>query len=183
MLKQQLDKDVDHSMTPCGKCGTTGAPFKVRCESHGYTVVGKGTIPALWNRVSREEEIYRILASAQASAVTVFLGTIDMAQSYHLHGAGTIRHMLLMGYAGEPLSEAQVREKVHAVKSALAEIRNLGVFHNDVRPANALWNEESGRVLMIDFERSKVIRRPTDALKRTRESTDESVKRQRLIAG
>lgn len=80
-LKQQLDKDVDRHCEPFGECGRTGAPFRVHCESHGYTFVGKGTTSSLWHIVSRETMFYQVLGSAQGSAVPVFLGAIDMALS------------------------------------------------------------------------------------------------------
>jgi hypothetical protein len=57
-LEQQLDKDVDRHCKPFGGCGRTGAPFKVRLESHGYTFVGKGTTSSLWHIVLRETLFY-----------------------------------------------------------------------------------------------------------------------------
>ncbi|KAH8434443.1 uncharacterized protein LDX57_012090 [Aspergillus melleus] len=100
MLKAQLDQDLDHNCTPmgpCGSCGKSGAPFRIICSTLGYTVVGKGTTPKRWRMVSREAEAYGVLKDAQGSAVPVFLGAINLAQTYFLHGAGRIRHMLLMG--------------------------------------------------------------------------------------
>ena len=52
--------------------------------------------------------IYRILRKAQGSAVPVFLGIIDLAMTYFLHGAGEIRHMLLMAWAGEKISGSEL---------------------------------------------------------------------------
>ncbi|EDN04030.1 conserved hypothetical protein [Histoplasma mississippiense (nom. inval.)] len=40
------------------------------------------------------------------------------------------------------------------------EIRMLGVVHKDLRSANMLWNDELRRVLIIDFHRSDIDRRP-----------------------
>lgn len=37
---------------------------------------------------------YRILRKARLSAMPVFLGMIDLARIYFLHGAGEIRHTL-----------------------------------------------------------------------------------------
>lgn len=51
-------------------------------------VIGEGTTLGLWKEVSRK---------AQASAVPVFVGTVDLAEIYLLHGAGQIRYMLVMG--------------------------------------------------------------------------------------
>lgn len=87
ILKQQLDNDVVHHCEPLGDCGATGAPFKLGCESHGYTFIGKGTTSKLWDTVSGERQLYETLRSAQGSAGTVFLGLINLAQSYFLHGA------------------------------------------------------------------------------------------------
>ncbi|KAJ5788385.1 hypothetical protein N7457_003375 [Penicillium paradoxum] len=96
-LKGQLDENVDRC-TPLGDCGAYGAPFKLTCLVYGYTVVGKGTTSGLWKEVSREAQVYQILRKAQGSAVPIFLGTIDLAKIYFLHGAGEIRHMLVMGW-------------------------------------------------------------------------------------
>ncbi|KAJ5641197.1 hypothetical protein N7490_005197 [Penicillium lividum] len=96
-LKKQLDENIDRC-TPIGKCGAYGAPFKLHCSQYGYTVIGKGTTSDLWKQVSREAQIYQILRKAQGSAVPVFLGMIDLEKIYFLHGAGPIRHMLVMGW-------------------------------------------------------------------------------------
>jgi hypothetical protein len=181
-LKQQLDKDVDHSCEPFGECGRTGAPFKLRCESYGYTFVGKGTTSSLWHIVSREAMFYKILDSVQGSVVPVFLGAIDMAQSYFLHGAGEIQHMLLMAWGGEPLAESQWETKLHAVKRSHGKIYKLGVHHGDVRPPNTLWNSELNRVLIIDFHKSELTKGQVGMSKRKSESMDNYAKRQRLLA-
>lgn len=169
ILKQQLDNDVDHHCEPFGECGATGAPFKLRCESHGYTFIGKGTTSKLWDTVSGEQQFYGILRSAQGSAVTVFLGLIDMAQSYFLHGAGEIQHMLLMAWAGERLTQSQWQDKLNAVKRSHAKIRELGVSHGDVRRSNTLWNSELNRILIIDFHKAELIKKQTNVLKRKSE--------------
>jgi hypothetical protein len=180
ILKQQLDKDVDHHCEPFGSCGASGAPFKLRCASYGYTFVGKGTTSRLWSTVAREEQFYQILGSAQGSAVTVFLGALDMAQSYFLHGAGEIQHMLLMAWAGEPLTQSQWGNERNAVKRSHAKIWELGVLHGDVRRPNTLWNSELNRVLIIDFHKSKLLKTQTGMSKRKNELMENSPKRLRL---
>jgi hypothetical protein len=180
ILKQQLDKDVDHHCEPFGSCGASGAPFKLRCISHGYTFVGKGTTSQLWSTVSREAQFYQILRSAQGSAVTVFLGALDMAQSYFLHGAGEIQHMLLMAWGGEHLSQSQWQDKLSGVKKSHATIRELGVRHGDVRRPNTLWNSELNRVLIIDFHKSELLKTQTKMPRRKNELMESSAKRLRL---
>ncbi|KAJ5569585.1 uncharacterized protein N7459_009015 [Penicillium hispanicum] len=161
LLKQQMDEIIDRCI-PFGSCGSYGAPFKLTCFPHGYTVVGKGTTSGLWKKfVSREAEIYHILREAQGSAVPVFFGTIDLAKIYFLHGAGQIRHMLVMGWAGESTAgleqTADLRREIERSKQ---RIRALGVRHLDLRPDNILWNAELGRALIIDFHRSELDSRP-----------------------
>ncbi|DAA77115.1 TPA_exp: Uncharacterized protein A8136_6881 [Trichophyton benhamiae CBS 112371] len=160
LINEQLDKNLDIDCTPmgnCGECGATGAPFKITCTEYGYTVVGKGTTTHLWGVVSREAEIYRFLKQAQGSAIPVFLGTIDLAMTYYLHGAGRIRHMLLMGWAGEHIDEENVDRTVRReVSKSKKEIRSLGLLHGDLRWQNILWNAELNRALIIDFDASQM---------------------------
>ncbi|OJD21464.1 hypothetical protein ACJ73_07194 [Blastomyces percursus] len=157
----QLDRDLDHNCTPFGTCGSYGAPFKITCAAYGYTLVGKGTTAGLWKVVSREAEIYRVLQKAQGSAVPVFLGRIDLKLFFFLHGAEDIRHMLLMSWAGESIENVEDKEVLrHEISRSKKEIRILGVLHKDLRSANMLWNDELRRVLIIDFHRSELDRRP-----------------------
>lgn len=160
-LKGQLDQDLDHNCSPIGPCGSYGAPFKITCATFGYTVVGKGTTSRLWGEVSREAEVYRVLQRGQGSAVPVFLGAINLARIYFLHGAGKIRHMLLMGWGGISVSNMTLDKTIQrAISRSVKEIRSLGICHQDLRPENILWNAELRRALIIDFHRSTLDCRP-----------------------
>ncbi|KAJ5579932.1 uncharacterized protein N7459_005917 [Penicillium hispanicum] len=186
LLKQQMDEDIDRCI-PFGSCGSYGAPFKLTCSIYGYTVVGKGTTSVLWRKfVSQEADIYHILRRAQGSAVPVFLGKIDLAKIY-FRGGGEIRHMLVMGWAGESIAKLEHTSDLRReIERSNKEIRTLGVRHLDLRPDNILWNAELGRALIIDFHQSKLDRRPTTdrskSLKRFRYKTEMSeAKRARVI--
>jgi serine/threonine protein kinase len=150
-LKAQLDENIDRC-TPLGSCGVYGAPFKLTCATYGYTVIGKGTTSGLWKEVSREAQVYQLLQRVQGSAVPIFLGTIDLAKMYFLHGAGEIRHMLVMGWGGESTAKMEpapwLRQEIHKSKK---EIEDLGIIHEDLQRDNILWNKELGRALIIDF--------------------------------
>ncbi|KAI1961103.1 hypothetical protein LOZ58_003591 [Ophidiomyces ophidiicola] len=185
LLEQQLDHDLDHNCTPFGTCGSYGAPFKITCGTYGYTVVGKGTTSRLWKEVSREADIYRVLQKAQGTAVPVFLGAIDLNLIYFLHGAGEIRHMLLMGWGGESLERVEESSMLrHEISRSKRKIRELGVVHDDLRRENMLWNNELHRVLIIDFHRSHADRRPSEKrIKSLKGSSDQmgAPKRPRLL--
>ncbi|KAL4931879.1 uncharacterized protein BDV17DRAFT_279971 [Aspergillus undulatus] len=161
LLNAQLDEDIDRC-TPLSGCGSYGAPFKLTCVEYGYTVIGKGTTSGLWKEVSREAEVYQILRKAQGSAVPVFLGTIDLAKIYFLHGAGEIRHMLVMGWGGENTASMELTPWLHReIRRSNKEIKALGIIHEDLRRDNVLWNKELGRALIIDFHRYTLKCRPT----------------------
>jgi Lipopolysaccharide kinase (Kdo/WaaP) family len=183
LLKKQLDWDLDHNCTPFGVCGSYGAPFKITCAKYGYTVVGKGTTSRLWKEVSREAEVYQVLRKVQGVAVPVFLGAIDLDMIYFLHGAGEIRHMLLMAWGGESIRAGEMLVEISRSKK---RIRKLGVVHGDLRLPNMLWNEEVGEVMIIDFHRSQIdsqlVREHAQSLKRSRtlQEAGES-KRRRLL--
>ncbi|KAF4769974.1 hypothetical protein HAV15_011592 [Penicillium sp. str.  len=63
---------------------------------------------------------------AQGSAIPVFLGVIDLANVYFLHGAGDIRHMLLMGWGGGDLSHLKPEKSLRpAIERSLKEINSF----------------------------------------------------------
>ncbi|KAJ5129287.1 uncharacterized protein N7515_005326 [Penicillium bovifimosum] len=161
LLKAQLDENIDRCI-PLGGCGGYGAPFKLTCIEYGYTVIGKGTTSGLWKEVSGEAQIYQILRKVQGSAVPVFLGTIDLAKIYFLHGAGEIRHMLVMGWGGQSTASMELAPWLrHEIRKSNREIKALGIIHDDLSRDNILWNEELGRALIIDFHRSTLKCLPT----------------------
>lgn len=128
---------------------------------YGYTVLRKGATPGLWKEVSREAQVYRVLRKAQGSAVPVFLGTIDLAKIYFLHGAGQIRHILVMGWGGESTATMELTQRLRReIQKSNNEIKALGIIHEDLRRDNVFWSEELGRALIIDFHRSTLKCRP-----------------------
>jgi serine/threonine protein kinase len=41
---------------------------------------------------------------------------------------------------------------------AVTKLLGRGVEHRDVRPPNVLWNSEIGNVMLVDFERSEILK-------------------------
>ncbi|RDH19272.1 hypothetical protein M747DRAFT_306435 [Aspergillus niger ATCC 13496] len=81
-----------------------------------------------------------------------------MQQTFHLHGVGKIRHMLMMGWGGEPIDEAAYEQGAYKkyLNKALTPIRDLGVLHGDLSAGHILWNEELNRLMLIDFNRCRL---------------------------
>jgi len=141
-LKSQLDDNIDRCI-PFGCCGSYGTPFKLTCSIYGYTAVGKGTTTSgLWKEVCREAQVYQILRKTQASAVPVFLGTIDLAKIYFFHGAGQIRHMIVMGWGGETTAKMELTQGLcREIYKSNKEIKALRITDEALRLDNVLWNE------------------------------------------
>ena len=63
-----------------------------------------------------------------------------MQKTYHLHGAGKIRHMILMGWGGDTIDrvETDVKTENRSIARAEKEIQYLGVLHQDLASRNVL---------------------------------------------
>ncbi|GLA30402.1 hypothetical protein AnigIFM63326_008610 [Aspergillus niger] len=79
-------------------------------------------------------------------------------ETFHLHGVGKIRHMLMMGWGGEPIDEAAYKQGAYKkyLNKALTPVRDLGVLHGDLSAGHILWNEELNRLMLIDFNRCRL---------------------------
>ncbi|KAI9841265.1 MAG: hypothetical protein M1837_000801 [Sclerophora amabilis] len=162
LVQQQLARTLDHDCEPLGKQGARGALFKITLASHGYTFVAKGTVSAFVPNLRYEGEIYRKLRKLQGDVVPVCLGNIDLQHCYY-HDVGVrIVHMLLMSWVGEVADQVpalkgttRLEEETQRSEEALVHER---VLHEDVRGPNVLWSSELQRVMLVDFERSSIIK-------------------------
>ncbi|KAM0805753.1 hypothetical protein BDR22DRAFT_925720 [Usnea florida] len=160
LLRDQLAETMDTHCTPMRKQGARGAMFKLTLASHGYTVVGKGTVQAFVPDLRLENQFYDRLRFVQGSIVPVCLGNFDCVYPYYYHFATEIVHFLLLSWAGEALSSSsQACWDSHAdeIVRMNDQLWSLGVAHGAIRPENVLWNESLGQLMFIDFERSKMI--------------------------
>ncbi|OAA34141.1 Protein kinase-like domain protein [Metarhizium rileyi] len=166
LVQEQLAYSLDHDCEPLemeGKYGMTGTLFKLSLTRYGYTFVGKGTIREFVPLLAREAKVYSRLARLQGEAVPVCLGSIDLTKPYNLTARYAVRfagakivHMLFMSWVGEPVDSTRHAE----VTRSLRLINGEGVVHCDLRDANMLWNEERGRVMVIDFESAELVAPP-----------------------
>ena len=159
LLRDQLAETMDTNCDPMRKQGARGAMFKLTLASHGYTLVGKGTVKAFVPDLRLENQFYDRLHSVQGSIVPVCMGNFDCVYPYYYHFATEIVHFLLLSWAGESLNSIQAcwDSQADQIVKMNDQLWNLGVAHGDIRPENVLWNETLGQLMLIDFERSTMI--------------------------
>jgi hypothetical protein len=160
-IQHQLERSLDYGCEPLGKQGARGALFKLTLYSYGYTFVGKGTVEAFVPALKHEGRIYRHLIGFQGELIPIYLGNISLVNPYFLDFGVRIVHMLLMSWAGERaenLMSGLGRDFVEETRRAVRKLLDYGVEHGDVRSPNVLWNAESKQVMLVDFERSTILK-------------------------
>ena len=162
MVRLQLGTSLDINCKDLGLQGARGALFKVTLASHGYTFVGKATREVFVPDLKHEGRMYGLLRSIQGKKIPVYLGNIDLIMPWRdLHVK--LIHMLLMSWGGEEVNLVHPKRRFDTeIKQFETRLARLGVQHEDLRRPNMLWNEETGGVMFIDFERSIEI--PSTAL-------------------
>ncbi|KAI9778921.1 MAG: hypothetical protein M1816_003803 [Peltula sp. TS41687] len=153
------DIEFDGCFESLDLSGWAGALFRVTLFSHGYTFVGKGTVKPLVPALKKEADVYTRLKKIQGKAVPIYLGSVDLRRAYYLTSLVPIVHVLLMSWSGPDLLDCGVDKQLldEETRRTVREVERLGVRQGDVRPQNLLWNEELGRVILIDFECATII--------------------------
>lgn len=168
LLGKQLELSLDDGVVELGKQGARGMLLQVTMLSYGYTLVCKGTVRAFIKDLEHEAAVYRRLESIQGTSIPVFLGAIDLRplnRTYYYHHRVYIVHMTFLSWGGDALHEADIpvtqRKRVEdEVLRCLHAIHGKGVVHQDMRTANMLYSPETGRVLLVDFERAALLDAP-----------------------
>ncbi|KAK2675190.1 hypothetical protein RAB80_002234 [Fusarium oxysporum f. sp. vasinfectum] len=168
LLWIQLKQSLDDGIRPLGEGGARGVLFQVTLLAHGYTFVSKGTVRAFIKDLEHEAAVYERLKPIQGVHVPVFLGAIDlrsMNKTYYYDHRVYVVHMTFLSWGGCSIDRAQ---RIGGMDRSLEDeaIRSLramhreGVIHKDVRLANMLFNPETNRVMVIDFERAMLLKPP-----------------------
>ncbi|KAH6719535.1 hypothetical protein BKA61DRAFT_571536 [Leptodontidium sp. MPI-SDFR-AT-0119] len=162
-ISRQLAQDPDSGCEPLGKQGARGALFRLTLESHGYAFVAKGTVTAFEAKLKHEGLVYRHCeAQGEFAPVPIYLGNISLIRPYFLDVGVRIVHMLLMSWGGEHacknLMLGMGRDLAAETSGAVTKLLSCGVEHRDVRPSNVLWNPETSNVVLVDFERSEILK-------------------------
>jgi hypothetical protein len=162
LMLRQLAEDPENGCEPLGKQGARGALFRLTLDWYGYTFVAKGTVRAFEVNLKHEGLVYEHLDKIQGELIPVYLGNISLVHPYFLDFGVRIVHMLLMSWAGEQarkdLMLAVGRDLAVETSVAVTKILGCGVEHRDVRPPNVLWNPQIRNVVLVDFERSEILK-------------------------
>ncbi|KAJ6038268.1 uncharacterized protein N7446_005078 [Penicillium canescens] len=189
-LHRQLARNRNHGFEQLHVCGRTGYLIKATLLLHGYTVIIKATTADKQHLIQAEADNYGYLRSLQGKHIPVCLGTFTPRVSYWYHGE-LMEQMMILSWSGSRLQHVinddnssffhKEREK------ALAVLRSHGVVHGDSEWRNMLWDDLSGRLIVIDLEDVKWVKRPR-ALEPTSGNTrhghrvGEGKSRQRLLS-
>ncbi|KAJ6134491.1 hypothetical protein N7523_000813 [Penicillium sp. IBT 18751x] len=162
-LHRQLARDRDLGFEQLHVCGRTGYLMKATLLSRGYTVIIKATTVEKQHRLQAEVDNYHYLRSLQGQHIPVCLGDFKPRVAYWYHGK-LMAQMMILSWSGTRLQHVindgnssffhQERDK------ALAVLRSRGVIHGDSEWRNMLWDDLSGRMVVIDLEDVKWLKRP-----------------------
>lgn len=131
-------------------------------------MAAKGTISDFIPDLQHEATVYKRLRPIQGIHVPVCLGAINLVRPYY-HNGSKIVHMLFLSWGGiridRHIDPDNMNDVLDRAGKALQAVHQLGVLHHDAMPRNLLWNTIEQGVMVIDFERAKVLERK--ATKRT----------------
>ncbi|KAJ6020014.1 hypothetical protein N7522_000089 [Penicillium canescens] len=189
-LHRQLARNRNHGFEQLHVCGRTGYLIKATLLLHGYTVIIKATTADKQHLIQAEADNYGYLRSLQGKHIPVCLGTFTPRVSYWYHGE-PMEQMMILSWSGSRLQHVINDDNSSffhkECEKALAVLRSHGVVHGDSEWRNMLWDDMGGRLIVIDLEDMKWLKRPR-ALEPTSGNTrhghrvGEEKSRQRLLS-
>ena len=162
-LHRQLVRNRNEGFEPLHVCGRTGYLVKATLLSHGYTVIIKATTMEKQHRLRAEVENYCHLGSLQGQQIPVCLGVFKPRVAYWYHGELMVQ-MMILSWSGTRLQHIVNDENssfFHQERDkALAMLRSHGVVHGDGEWRNMLWDGLSDRLVVVDLEDVRWMKRP-----------------------
>ncbi|KAG6104891.1 hypothetical protein E4U13_008179 [Claviceps humidiphila] len=165
LMREQLQsKEAHDHCKPINTSGHIGHLFKVRLLPHGYTLVAKAVGPLDWRPLIHEEKMYNHLRDIQGRFIPVCPGFVELNGGFHCKeyhtSSGCFGHFLFLSYAGKPVLKSLSKfddSVVSQVLATLAQLHHRRVMHRDAAPRNMLYDDRTGRYMVIDLEMSKPI--------------------------
>lgn len=148
-----VDRGKDADCVPLYLSGSRGSLFKFRLSSHGYTLVAKGVESMDTKHLRYEDKIYSHLHDLQGKFIPVCLGVVDLLKPYYFD-SGVYGDFMFLSYGGRPVLRAlgNVNADVtNEILAALGRLHQHGVLHGDAEPRNVLYDERTGRCMIVDL--------------------------------
>ena len=142
-------------LRPVGK-GGMGAVYLAREPELGRLVAVKVLAPELSKddtaraRFIREAQAAASIAHPNVIAIHS-VGALDDGTPYFVMQYATGESIAARIAREGPVGSAEAARMIGELASALAAAHARGIVHRDVKPANVLYDQESGRVLITDF--------------------------------
>ncbi|KJX95324.1 serine/threonine protein kinase domain protein [Zymoseptoria brevis] len=164
LLREQLESEQSESgMTPLAKGGRTSELYSVRLFGTGHCLLAKTHQQSDYRWLQNEAAVYDRLQSLQGQVVPVFCGVLRLPQAISSARGTEYHHLLLLSWAGDALGcrrQDEPRQLATQLQpqivSAITAIHEAQVIHGDPERRNIILDETSGRVMIIDFERSRI---------------------------
>ncbi|KAG6252499.1 hypothetical protein E4U23_008702 [Claviceps purpurea] len=163
LMREQLDGENAHAnCKPINASGHIGHLFKIRLLSHGYTLVTKAVGLCDSAPIIHEEKMYNYLRDLQGRFIPACPGYIELKWLFRgeAYDNTPFRHFLFLSYAGQPVLKALSEvdnSVVSQVLATLAQLHQHRVMHHDAAPRNMLYDDCTGRYMVVDLEMSKPI--------------------------
>ena len=162
-LNCQLMRNRNEGFEPLHVRGRTGYLVKATLLSHGYTVIIKATTLEKQHCLEAEVENYCHLRSLQGQQIPVCLGVFKPRVAYWYHGELMLQ-MMILSWSGTRLQHIVNNENSSFFDQerdkALAVLRSHGVVHGDGEWRNMLWDGLSHRLVIVDLEDVRWLKRP-----------------------
>jgi hypothetical protein len=192
LLAEQLKavKPGRNGLAPLRKSGRSGVLYRVRLFKTGHCLVAKGYQHSDYEWLQNEIAVYDRLRSLQSEVLPVYCGVLRLSDTMISANGRTIQHLLLLSWAGHALGDdRQDRHQYQMMAtrlkpqllSGLKAIHETQVIHGDPERRNMVLDEDSGRLMMVDFERSRMYsgRLPCDPTKTCQKRYRDKKSRQR----
>ncbi|KAG6252502.1 hypothetical protein E4U23_008705 [Claviceps purpurea] len=148
MREQFKGEKAQAHCKPINASGHIGYLFKIRLLPHGYTLVAKAVGLSDGAPLVHEEKMYNHLRDLQGRFVPACPGLVA------LHGVFGV------SYAGQPVLKALSEvdnSVVSQVLATLAQLHQRRVMPHDAAPLNMLYDDCTGRYMVVILEMSKPI--------------------------
>lgn len=119
-----------------------------------YKFIVKSANELCWKQIRHEKAVYKRIERLQGDVVPVCIGTFPERPN------GNHRSHMLLSYAGvtfDPISSGKPNNQP-LVRQAVDKLHSFNVKHGDLAARNLTYSKHSGKVFLIDFERSQIVK-------------------------